>query len=148
MSVSRTLALGAAARADEAAEAAEARALRKSAVDELRRRRDEVGWAIEGDFDAYASRMERQSAWGGEIELLMLGHVLKDARIEVHMVTGDAAGDVDGLLDGKHATRVVARYAGDEGDACEASARVAVPVLFDGIGHYHALRANGPQARL
>lgn len=32
---------------------------------------------IEGDFDAYVTRIQQPYVWGGEPELLMASHVLK-----------------------------------------------------------------------
>ena len=62
---------------DLGTETARADALRNAAVDELARRRTEVEWFIEGEFDAYCADMRRPNAWGGEPEILMLTHVVK-----------------------------------------------------------------------
>lgn len=32
---------------------------------------------VEGDFDAYVSRIRKPHVWGGEPELLMASHVLR-----------------------------------------------------------------------
>ena len=62
---------------DLGTETARADALRNAAVDELARRRTEVEWFIEGEFDAYCADMRRPNAWGREPEILMLTHVVK-----------------------------------------------------------------------
>merc|ERR1712137_497258 len=56
--VSRQMSQGARSNADvhdDDAKAADA--LRAAAVNELRRRRDELAWAVEGNFDSYLERM-------------------------------------------------------------------------------------------
>ena len=90
----RSVAAATAIRADGArlspdVETAEADRLRNLAVDQLRRRRAEVEWFIEGDFDAYCDAMRRPIAWGGEPEILMLTHVL-ESPVEVFMPSPDA----------------------------------------------------------
>lgn len=122
----RSVAAATAIRADGArlppdVETAEADRLRTLAVDQLSRRRAEVEWFIEGDFDAYCDAMRRPSAWGGEPEILMLTHVLASP-VEVFMPSPDA-----------RAVRSIGKYGADEypGDA--------VAVLFHGAGHYEAL---------
>ncbi|PWA75233.1 Ovarian tumor, otubain [Artemisia annua] len=51
--------------------------LRAQVVDELLKRRKEIEWFIEGDFDVYVKRIEKPYVWGGEPELLMASHILK-----------------------------------------------------------------------
>ena len=120
------------ARPDPASETFEADRLRRLAVDELARRRADVEWFIEGDFDAYCDDMRRPGAWGGEPEILMLARALGEA-VEVFMPVADGG------------VRSIAVYGeddeggeGDDVEKCAASdARVAV--LFHGAGHYEAL---------
>jgi hypothetical protein len=52
-------------RLSEAAELLEADRLRGAAVDELVRRRAEVEWFVEGDFDRYCDAMRQPRAWWG-----------------------------------------------------------------------------------
>ncbi|KAI7753057.1 hypothetical protein M8C21_016812, partial [Ambrosia artemisiifolia] len=56
-------------------------------VDELLKRRKEIEWFIEEDFDVYIKRIEKPYVWGGEPELLMASHVLK-TMISVFMLEG------------------------------------------------------------
>ncbi|XP_044460877.1 uncharacterized protein LOC123192404 isoform X2 [Mangifera indica] len=51
--------------------------LRAQVVDELLKRREEMKWFVEGDFDAYIKQIQQPNEWGGEPELLMASHVLK-----------------------------------------------------------------------
>merc|ERR1719265_2144483 len=51
--------------------------LRARAMEELKRRREEIEWAIEGNFKRYVKRMSKQGKWGGEPELLMLSRSLQ-----------------------------------------------------------------------
>ncbi|XP_024991899.1 uncharacterized protein LOC112525838 isoform X1 [Cynara cardunculus var. scolymus] len=51
--------------------------LRAQVVDELLKRRKEIEWFIEGDFDTYVKRIQKPYVWGGEPELLMASHLLK-----------------------------------------------------------------------
>ena len=94
-------------------------------MDELARRRTEVEWFIEGEFDAYCADMRRPNAWGGEPEILMLTHVVKTP-IEVLVSEPN-----DGL-------RSIGTYCGDEysGDGDDDG---GISVLFHGAGHYEAL---------
>lgn len=110
---------------DLGTETARADALRNAAVDELARRRAEVEWFIEGEFDAYCADMRRPNAWGGEPEILMLTHVVKTP-IEVFVSEPN-----DGL-------RSIGTYGGDEysGDGDDDR---GISVLFHGAGHYEAL---------
>lgn len=119
-----------------------ARDLRRGVVSELVRRRDDVQWAVEGDFDTYVTSMARDGTWGGEMELLMASHVKLDAAIAVHMIADDVskADAVVATPRGDVATRVVATYEGDgEGSKVTCTPRVDVAVLYDGVGHYQAL---------
>ena len=107
-------------RKSAADESLEADRLRDAAVDELVKRRAEVEWFIEGDFDGYCEAMRRPSAWGGEPEILMLTHVIR-APVEVFLTEGPALRSI-----GKYG----AEEYGPEG---------GVAVLFHGAGHYEAL---------
>ncbi|KAL2943288.1 hypothetical protein RDABS01_031636 [Bienertia sinuspersici] len=51
--------------------------LRAQVVEELLKRRTEIEWFIEEDFDTYVKRIQQPYVWGGEPELLMASHVLK-----------------------------------------------------------------------
>mmetsp|Transcript_95240 Transcript_95240/g.269176 ORF Transcript_95240/g.269176 Transcript_95240/m.269176 type:complete len:198 (-) Transcript_95240:159-752(-) len=99
-----------------AQETSRSEALRMAAVQELVWRREEIEWAIEGDFDSYVAEMARSGTWAGEPELLMLSHHLQRP-IEVYMP--------DPL-------RRVQAYGEDLKPA-------AICVLFHGSGHYEAL---------
>ncbi|GJZ70609.1 putative reverse transcriptase domain-containing protein [Tanacetum coccineum] len=46
-------------------------------VDELLKRRKEIEWFIDGDFDVYVKRIEKPYVWGGGPELLMASNILK-----------------------------------------------------------------------
>lgn len=104
-----------------AAETARSEKLRAAAIQELVWRRDEIEWAIEGDFDRYVSRMALSGTWGGEPELLMLSHVL-GCPIEVYMMNPKM--------------RKIQVYG-------EGLSPTAVRLLFHGAGHYEALRRAG-----
>jgi len=107
-------------------ETREADRLRAAAVDDLERRRDEVEWFIEGNFDAYCASMRQTRAWGGEPEILSLARVL-GVRIEVFVEARDS--EENGL-------RSIGAY-GDDDDDEDASTTIAV--VFRGAGHYEAL---------
>ncbi|EPS70063.1 hypothetical protein M569_04701 [Genlisea aurea] len=51
--------------------------LRAQVVQELVKRRKEVEWTINEDFDVYVERIQKPYVWGGEPELLMASHVLR-----------------------------------------------------------------------
>nr|DAD48662.1 TPA_asm: hypothetical protein HUJ06_018599 [Nelumbo nucifera] len=51
--------------------------LRARVADELLKRRKEIEWFVEGDFDAYVKSIQQPNSWGGEPELLMASHVLR-----------------------------------------------------------------------
>ena len=108
-------------------ETREADRLRAAAVDDLERRRDEVEWFIEGNFDAYCASMRQTRAWGGEPEILSLARVL-GVRIEVFVEARDS--EENGL-------RSIGAYGDDDDDAKDASTTIAV--VFRGAGHYEAL---------
>lgn len=109
-------------RADELQEVMEADILRAAAVDELRERREDTEWFIEGDFEQYCARMQAPKTWGGEPEILMLTHVLASP-ISVFMET---SGEL--------------RNIGTYGEEYVEAAQYDLAVLFHGGGHYEALR--------
>ena len=116
------------ARPAPAEETREADRLRAAAVDDLERRREEVEWFIEGDFEAYCASMRRAHTWGGEPEILSLARVL-GVRIEV-------------FVDERQRLRSIGVYGGDDDDVCDDDERDEtrpVAVVFRGAGHYEAL---------
>ena len=121
------------ARPAPAEETREADRLRAAAVDDLERRREEVEWFIEGDFEAYCTSMRRTRAWGGEPEILSLARVL-GVRIEV-FVDEEKPRETRRL-------RSIGVYGGGDDDVCDDDARddaESVAVVFRGAGHYEAL---------
>ena len=115
-------------RPSPAEETREADRLREAAVDDLERRREEVEWFIEGDFEAYCASMRRAHTWGGEPEILSLARVL-GVRIEV-------------FVDERQRLRSIGVYGGDDDDVCDDDERDEtrpVAVVFRGAGHYEAL---------
>uniref|UniRef100_A0A0E0ETG0 Ubiquitin thioesterase OTU n=1 Tax=Oryza meridionalis TaxID=40149 RepID=A0A0E0ETG0_9ORYZ len=60
-------------------------------ADEFIKRRAETEWFVEGDFDAYVSRIRKPHVWGGEPELLMASHVLR-MPITVYMYDKETGG--------------------------------------------------------
>lgn len=96
-----------------------AQELRAQAMEELKRRRDEIEWAIEGNFNRYVKRMSRRGKWGGEPELLMLSHSLQ-CPILVYTYNPDL--------------RCIQTY----GEDLQGS---PLRLLFHGQGHYEALVA-------
>ena len=120
-------------RPSPAEETREADRLREAAVDDLERRREEVEWFIEGDFEAYCTSMRRTRAWGGEPEILSLARVL-GVRIEV-FVDEEKPRETRRL-------RSIGVYGGGDDDVCDDDARddaESVAVVFRGAGHYEAL---------
>ena len=113
-------------RPSPAEETREADRLREAAVDDLERRREEVEWFIEGDFEAYCASMRRARAWGGEPEILSLARVL-GVRIEVFVEARDS--EENGL-------RSIGAYGDDDHDE---DASTTIAVVFRGAGHYEAL---------
>mmetsp|Transcript_77761 Transcript_77761/g.128878 ORF Transcript_77761/g.128878 Transcript_77761/m.128878 type:complete len:259 (+) Transcript_77761:58-834(+) len=93
--------------------------LRAQAMEELKRRREEIEWAIEGNFKRYVKRMSKQGKWGGEPELLMLSHSLQ-CPILVYTYNPDL--------------RLIQTY----GEELQGS---PLRLLFHGQGHYEALIA-------
>ncbi|GBG73547.1 hypothetical protein CBR_g16890 [Chara braunii] len=96
--------------------------LRNKVVDELVKKRSEVEWFIEGDFDTYVSNMRKPHTWGGEPELLMSSHVL---RMPITVFIPDAKSG--GMIS-------IAEY------GQEYSKDNPIMVLFNGVGHYDVLQ--------
>uniref|UniRef100_A0A0E0B4M2 Ubiquitin thioesterase OTU n=1 Tax=Oryza glumipatula TaxID=40148 RepID=A0A0E0B4M2_9ORYZ len=102
-------------------------------ADEFIKRRAETEWFVEGDFDAYVSRIRKPHVWGGEPELLMASHVLR-MPITVYMHDKEAGGLI-----------AIAEYGQEYGK------EDPIQVLFHGFGHYDALQIpgkGGPRSRL
>ncbi|GJS70959.1 OTU domain-containing protein-like protein [Tanacetum coccineum] len=97
--------------------------LRDQVVDELLKRRKEIEWFIEGDFDVYVKRIEKPYVWGGEPELLMASHILKTT-ISVFMLERNSVR----LLN-------IATY----GKEYEQDEKSSIKILFYGYGHYDIL---------
>lgn len=97
--------------------------LRAQVVDELLKRRKEIEWFIEGDFDVYVKRIEKPYVWGGEPELLMASHMLKTT-ISVFMLERNS----EKLLN-------IATY----GTEYEQDEKSSIKILFYGYGHYDIL---------
>ncbi|KAL2533876.1 OTU domain-containing protein [Abeliophyllum distichum] len=98
--------------------------LRAQVVEELLKRRKEVEWFIEEDFDTYVKRIKQPYVWGGEPELLMASHVLRTP-ISVFMIERGSTGSLI----------KIANY-GEEYSKEEES---PIGVLFHGYGHYDIL---------
>jgi len=119
--------------------------LRVMCVGELRKRRTEIEWALEADFETYVERMAQPGTWGGEPELLMLSHALgRPIRVFIPKAAGGGGGaGFGGMSAGAEATLVpadtvhgIATYNEDLGGDDDAS---VISVLFDGVGHYELL---------
>lgn len=99
--------------------------LRAQVVEELLKRRKDIEWFIEGDFDAYVTRIQQPYVWGGEPELLMASHVLKKL-ISVFM-KDRSTGELTNI----------ATY----GQEYKSEER-PINVLFHGYGHYELLETS------
>ncbi|KAJ8773630.1 hypothetical protein K2173_005876 [Erythroxylum novogranatense] len=97
--------------------------LRAKVADEFIKRRKDTEWFLEDDFDAYVMQMRKAHVWGGEPELLMSSHVLQTP-IAVHMQDKKS-----GRL------KVIAEYGHEYGT------ENPIRVLYNGYGHYDALRS-------
>ncbi|KAG8390529.1 hypothetical protein BUALT_Bualt01G0093000 [Buddleja alternifolia] len=97
--------------------------LRAQVVKELLKRRKEVEWSIEEDFDVYVKRIQEPYVWGGEPELLMSSHVLRTP-ISVFMKEGSSSGFTK-----------IANY----GEEYRKDEENSINVLFHGYGHYDIL---------
>ncbi|XP_076940100.1 uncharacterized protein LOC143609144 [Bidens hawaiensis] len=97
--------------------------LRAQVVNELLKRRKEIKWFIEDDFDLYLKMIEKPYVWGGEPELLMASHVLKTT-ISVFMLEEST----QKLL---HISTYGKEYEKDD--------KSPIKVLFHGYGHYDIL---------
>ena len=113
-------------------------ALRKEVVAELRKRRSEIEWAIEGDFETYCRSMELPGTWGGEPELLMASRCM-NTDIDVFVIRQPA---VKGR--GPDVVRVQQYQGHHDGDGdTSSSTNVSggrpVEILLD-HGHYSTLQ--------
>ncbi|XP_073021251.1 uncharacterized protein [Primulina eburnea] len=99
--------------------------LRAQVVEELLKRRKEVQWFIEEDFDVYVKRIQQPYVWGGEPELLMSSHVLRKP-ISVFMAE-KSTGDLIKIA--------------DYGEQYKKDEENPINVLFHGYGHYDILEA-------
>ena len=108
-------------------EVLEADILREQTIRELVKRKEELEWIIEGDFDEYCANMRYPGAWGGEPEILLASHVLKRP-IEVHMaMSGEPL-------------RSIGIYGNEDyGTATTDDKKPKLMLLFHGQGHYEAL---------
>ncbi|KAL2249337.1 UNVERIFIED_CONTAM: OVARIAN TUMOR DOMAIN-containing deubiquitinating enzyme 4 [Sesamum indicum] len=97
--------------------------LRAQVVEELLKRRKEVEWFIEEDFDVYVKRIQEPYVWGGEPELLMSSHVLRTP-ISVFMKERSSGGLMN-----------IANY----GEEYQKDEDNPINVLFHGYGHYDIL---------
>ena len=114
--------------------------LRAMCVGEMRKRRDEIEWALEGPFDAYVERMGQPTAWGGEPELLMLSHAL-GRPIRVFIPREGLAWQSSGSagLVPADAVQGIATYNEGENGGGSGDGETTITVLFDGVGHYELL---------
>ncbi|KAL5069189.1 hypothetical protein RYX36_020076 [Vicia faba] len=97
--------------------------LRARVAEELLKRREETEWFIEGDFDAYVTRIQQSYVWGGEPELLMASHVLKTP---IYVFMRDARS-----LDLVNIAKYGEEYINDK--------EISINVLFHRHGHYELL---------
>lgn len=100
--------------------------LRARVVDEFLKRREEIEWFIEGEFDAYVKRIQEPYVWGGEPELLMASHYLKTP-ISVFM-KDKSTGNL----------KNIANY----GEEYQKEKEFPINVLFHGYGHYDILETS------
>ncbi|XP_048135815.1 OVARIAN TUMOR DOMAIN-containing deubiquitinating enzyme 4-like isoform X2 [Rhodamnia argentea] len=97
--------------------------LRAKVADEFVKRRTEIEWFLEGDFDTYVAEMRQPHKWGGEPELLMCSHILQ-MPITVFMKER-----FSGRL------KIIAEYGREYGTGN------SINVLYHSYGHYDALLA-------
>ncbi|GFQ00354.1 otu domain-containing protein at3g57810 [Phtheirospermum japonicum] len=99
--------------------------LRAQVVEELLKRRKEVEWFMEEEFDVYVKRIQQPYAWGGEPELLMCSHVLRRP-ISVYMKERSSSSLIK-----------IANY----GEEYRRDDENSIDVLFHGYGHYDILES-------
>ncbi|KAJ4971595.1 hypothetical protein NE237_004694 [Protea cynaroides] len=99
--------------------------LRAQVANELLKRREEMEWVIEGDFDIYVKSIQQPNAWGGEPELLMASHILR-IPISVFMMDKSSGRLIN-----------IVNYGQDYGK----DKQNPVKVLFHGYGHYDVLES-------
>ncbi|KAM6562493.1 hypothetical protein CsatB_022491 [Cannabis sativa] len=94
-----------------------------------------IGRFLEDDFETYVGQMRQPHSWGGEPELLMASHVLQ-MPITVYMRDKNDKSS-SGL-------RIIAEYGQEYGKDNP------IRVLYNGCGHYDALRSptRGAQFKL
>uniref|UniRef100_A0A803PHD8 Ubiquitin thioesterase OTU n=1 Tax=Cannabis sativa TaxID=3483 RepID=A0A803PHD8_CANSA len=109
--------------------------LRAKVADEFVKRRADTEWFLEDDFETYVGQMRQPHSWGGEPELLMASHVLQ-MPITVYMRDKNDKSS-SGL-------RIIAEYGQEYGKDNP------IRVLYNGCGHYDALRSptRGAQFKL
>ncbi|KAL9251442.1 OVARIAN TUMOR DOMAIN-containing deubiquitinating enzyme 4-like protein [Drosera capensis] len=100
--------------------------LRAKVVEELLKRRDEIQWFVEEDFDTYIKRIQQPYVWGGEPELVMAAHVLKTP-ISVYM---------------KDKRSGVLTKISNYGEEYQRNEELSINVLFHGYGHYDSLETS------
>uniref|UniRef100_A0A7S3LQP4 Ubiquitin thioesterase OTU n=1 Tax=Aplanochytrium stocchinoi TaxID=215587 RepID=A0A7S3LQP4_9STRA len=118
--------------------------LRQKAVEELVKRKDEVKWFVEGDFDTYVENMKNKNVWGGETELIMLTHVLKHPiAVYMHEENDESSAFIKIAEYGTEysttlrnkSEKSTAKSENSNGNNISESIRV----LFHGHGHYELL---------
>ncbi|XP_062110624.1 OVARIAN TUMOR DOMAIN-containing deubiquitinating enzyme 4-like isoform X2 [Humulus lupulus] len=109
--------------------------LRAKVADEFVKRRADTEWFLEDDFETYIGQMRQPHSWGGEPELLMASHVLQ-MPITVYMR--------DRTDKNSSNLRIIAEYGQEYGKDNP------IRVLYNGCGHYDALRSptHGAQFKL
>lgn len=106
--------------------------LRHRVADEFIKRRADTEWFLEDDFETYVVQMRQPHFWGGEPELLMSSHVLQ-MPITVYMRDKNSG-----------SLTIIAEYGQEYGKDNP------IRVLYNGYGHYDALRSptRGAQSKL
>lgn len=116
--------------------------LRMQVADELLRRREESQWFVAGSLDAYVERLRQPRTFGGELELLMLSHVLRHPiTVYTACTVRRRAGDGRGVV-------VLAEYGQEEYGRGADSRRIkkSIKVLYDRLKrHYEALQVFPPR---
>ncbi|XP_062110626.1 OVARIAN TUMOR DOMAIN-containing deubiquitinating enzyme 4-like isoform X4 [Humulus lupulus] len=115
--------------------------LRAKVADEFVKRRADTEWFLEDDFETYIGQMRQPHSWGGEPELLMASHVLHFillSRMPITVYMRDRTDKNSSNL------RIIAEYGQEYGKDNP------IRVLYNGCGHYDALRSptHGAQFKL
>ncbi|XP_021761365.1 OTU domain-containing protein At3g57810-like [Chenopodium quinoa] len=95
--------------------------LRAKVVEELLKRRKEMEGFIDEDFDLYVERIQKPYVWGGELEVRMASHVLKNL-ISVFMKDQKT-----------NKLTNISNYGEEYND------KYPINILFHGYGHYELL---------